>query len=193
MKTKLAIIAILLFLVGCKQEINSPESIAEKYLSELSSDLSEFGFYNARNHDCRSLVLMENEQADSIISGGKIPTMSELFDKYFQDDRHFYRWELMDISNDTIDIYKVFDLTSKEGKILLEANMNLRTSASKKIIRNEKAATFLDCECIPFYRQKYKIAPLHIDFEGDKYRIAQVGVIKHPEYGYKVVSFTWEE
>ncbi|MDE6340673.1 MAG: hypothetical protein K2K97_12975, partial [Muribaculaceae bacterium] len=99
MKTKLVLILVVLYLVGCNNKnVDSPESTAEKYLRELSSDLSKLGFYNGREHNSRDLALMNKEQADSIISGGEVPKMSELFDKYFQDSKMFYRWELLDIS-----------------------------------------------------------------------------------------------
>lgn len=192
MKKLITILLLAFIIVGCKKDIGTPESAAEKYLSDLSSDLSELGFYSSVNHDNRSLALMLNEQADSIISGGKIPAMSELFDKYFQDDKLFHRWELMEKGNDTIDIYKVFDLTNETDATMLDAYLSMESYASKKIIRTEKAATFRDFENIPIYKLKYKIDPVHIDFEGDKYKVAEVGVIKHPEDGYKIVSFIWE-
>lgn len=192
MKKLITILLLAFIIVGCKKDIGTPESAAEKYLSDLSSDLSEFGFYNARNHDNRSLALMINEQADSIISGGKIPAMSELFDKYFQNDKLFHRWELIGKASDTVALYRVCDLTEKNGKIMLDAYMSLERNSSKKIIHAEKAATFLDFENVPIYNLKYKIDPVHVDFDGDKYKVAYVGVIKHPEDGYKVVSFMWE-
>lgn len=193
MKKLITILLLAFIIVGCKKDIGTPESAAEKYLSDLSSDLSEFGFYNARNHDNRSLALMINEQADSIIIGGEIPAMSELFDKYFQDDKLFHRWELIEKGNDTIDIYKVFDLTNETDATMLDAYLSMESYASKKIIRAGNAAAFLDIENAPLYKLKYKIDSEHIDFEGDKYKIAEVVVLKLPEKGYKVVSFRWEE
>lgn len=191
---KIITIFLLAFIiVGCKKDIGTPESVAEKYLSDLSSDLSEFGFYSAANHDNRSLVLMTNEQADSIISGGEIPAMSELFDKYFQDDKMFYRWELMGKVDNTINLYQVCDLTDKAGKIMLDAYMSLERNSSKKIIRTENAATFLEFENVPICKLKYKIDPMHVDFEGDKYKTVEIEVINHPEDGYKVVSFIWDK
>ena len=192
MKKIITILLLAFIIVGCKKDIGTPESAAEKYLSDLSSDLSELGFYNARNHDNRSLALMMNEQADSIIISGEIPAMSELFDKYFEDNKRFYRWELIGKASDTIALYRVCDLTEKNGKIMLDAYMSLERNSSKKIIHTEKAATFLDFENVPIYNLKYKIDPVHVDFDGEKYKVAYVGVIKHPEDGYKVVSFMWE-
>lgn len=192
MKKLITILLLVFMIVSCKKDIGTPEGTAEKYLSDLSSDLSELGFYSAVNHNNRSLALMKNEQADSIISGGEIPTMSELFDKYFQDNKVFYRWELIGKASDAIALYRVCDLTEKNGKIMLDAYMSLERNSSKKIIRTEKVATFLEFENVPLYKLKYKIDPVHIDFEGDKYKVAEVGVIKHPEDGYKVVYFVWE-
>lgn len=193
MKKLITILLLIFMIAGCKKDIGSPESAADKYLSDLSSDLSELGFYSAVNHDNRSLALMMNEQADSVISGGEIPAMSYLFDKYFEDNKMFYRWELIGKAFDTIALYRVCDLTEKNGKIMLDAYMSLERNSSKKIIRTEKAATFRDFENIPIYKLKYKIDPVHIDFEGDKYKVAEVGVIKHPDDGYKVVSFMWDK
>ena len=191
MRKLIAILLLAVVMAGCKKNIGTPESTAEQYLNDLSSDLSELGFYSAVNHDNRSLALMLNEQADSIISGGKIPAMSALFGKYFQDNKIFYRWELIEKANDTINLYQVCDLPDKTGKIMLDAYMSLERNASKKIIRTENAATFLDLENVPLYKIKYKIDSRHVDFVGDEYRIATVVVIKHPEDGYKVVSFMW--
>lgn len=192
MKINLTIfLALLISLTSCKSP-ETPESVADKYLCDLRSDLSELGFYNSVNHDNRSLALMLNEQADSIISGGKIPAMPELFDKYFQDDKLFHRWELMEKGNDTIDIYKVFDLTNETDVTMLDTYLSMESYASKKIIRAGNAAAFLDIENAPLYKLKYKIDSGHIDFEGDKYKIAEVVVVKLPEKGYKVVSFIWE-
>lgn len=58
MKKLITILLLAFIIVGCKKDIGTPENAAEKYLSDLSSDLSEFGFYNAHNHDNRSLALM---------------------------------------------------------------------------------------------------------------------------------------
>lgn len=193
MRMKLIIVSVLLFLIGCdSSKINSPEAIAEKYLSELSSDLSEHGFYNARKHDSRSAVLIYNEQADSIISRGKIPTYSELSKKYFQDNKYFYRWEYLGISADTIDIYQVWDFTN-----MPEAERNVRLELLEKdsywkpVKITDIAAVIVEHENVPKYTIKYKIDKTHVDFVGDTYNVAEVGVIQHPEYGYKVVSLTW--
>lgn len=185
------IITMLIWLASCKPS-ETPESVAEKYLCDLRSDLSELGFWNAVEHDNRSLALMLNEQADSIIGGGKIPAMSELFDKYFQNDKAFSCWKLLDMSECSINLYRVFDLTKKTDRIMLDAYLSMKSYASKKIIRAGNAATFLDFENIPLYKIKYKIDSRHVDFVGDEYRVATVGIIKHPEDGYKVVSFMWE-
>ena len=194
MKTKLAILAMSLCLAGCNKNIDTPEVIAEKYLSELSSDLSELGFYNARKHNSRSAVLIYNEQADSIINGGQIPTYSELSKKYFQDDRYFYRWEYLDISTDTVNIYRVWDFTNmpeEERKTRLE--LLGKDSYWKPVKITDIAAVIIEYENVPKYTIRYKIDKTHIDFVGDKFKEAKVEVIKHPDKGYNVVSFTWNE
>lgn len=193
MKIKLVmIIALLMSLASCKPT-ETPESVAEKYLCDLQSDLSELGFWNAVEHDNRSLALMENEQADSVISGGKIPAMPELFDKYFQNNKAFSRWELLDMSECSVNLYRVFDLAKKTDKIMFDAYMSLEENTSKKVIRSGNAATFLDFENVPLYKLKYKIDERHVDFVGDEYCVATVGVIQHPEHEYKVVSFMWNK
>lgn len=193
MKKVIAIMAVvLLVMAGCTKDIGTPEDVAEKYLNDLSTDLRELVFYCALNHDNRSLALMINERADSIISGGKIPTMSELSDKYFEDDKVFYHWELEDKSCDSINLYKVFDLTDETDVIMFDTYMSMESYASKKIIRRENAATFLDEENVLLYKLKYKIDPVHEDFKGDIYKVAEVGVIKEPQLGYRVVSFMWD-
>ena len=103
MKKLITLLLLASVIAGCKNNIDTPESAAEKYLNDLSSDLSD--------HDNRCLALMINEQADSIISGGKIPAMSKLFDKYFEDDKIFYRWEFLEMSVDSIGQYQVWDFT----------------------------------------------------------------------------------
>lgn len=191
-KIKLTVFVVLLCLVGCKQNYDTPETIAEKYLMELSSDLSEFGFYNARKHDSRNFALIKNEQSDSIISGGEIPSTSELFNKYFQETKMFHRWELKEKSYNTINLYKVFDLTDRTDSIMLDTYMSIESHTLTKIVRRMNAATFLEMENVPFCTLTYSIDPMHLDFKGDVYNTAEVGVIKHPEYGYKIVSFTWK-
>lgn len=195
MKTKLTVLAMLLCLVSCSHKaLDSPEDVAEKYLSELSSDLSELGFYNTRKHDSRSAVLIYNEQADSIISGGQIPTYSELSKKYFQDDKYFYRWEYLDISTDTVDIYQVWDFTNMPEE---ERNTRLellgKDSYWKPVKITDIAAVIVEHENVPKYTIRYKIDKTHIDFVGDKFKEAEVAVIKYPDKGYKVISFTWNE
>lgn len=63
---------------------------------------------------------------------------------------------------------------------------------SKLIKINERMAIILEYT-IPLYKMRYKIDEYHEAFVGNKYRIATLGVIKHPEHGYKVVSFMWEK
>lgn len=193
MKKLITILLLAFIIVGCKKDIGTPESAAEKYLSELNSDLSEFGFYNARNHDNRSLALMMNEQADSIISGGEIPAMSELFDKYFEDNTRFYRWELIDMSADSIGQYLVWDFTEmSDAEKSARIDLLNKGYFGKPIKQTDVAAVMLEHENVPRYTLRYKIDSHHVDFAGDEYRIATLGVIKHPEDGYKVVSFIWD-
>ncbi|WP_300905695.1 hypothetical protein, partial [uncultured Bacteroides sp.] len=57
----------------------------------------------------------------------------------------------------------------------------------------EKAAAILEHKDIPMYLLRYKMDSRHVAFVGDEYCIVNVGVIKHPEDGYKVISFMWDE
>lgn len=194
MKKAILIITLTVLIVGCKKEIDTPESAAEKYLSDLSSDLSELGFYSAVNHDNRSLALMINEQADSIISGGEIPAMSELFDKYFQDDKIFYRWEFLDMSVDSISQYQVWDFTEMpDAEKSTRIDLLNKGHFGKPIKQTDVAAVMLEHENVPLYTLRYKIDSRHVDFVGDEYSIATLGVIKLPEKGYKVVSLIWDK
>lgn len=181
-------------IIGCKNEISTPESAAEKYLSDLSSDLSELGFYSAVNHDNRSLALMMNEQADSIISGGEIPAMSDLFNKYFQDNKMFYRWKFLDMSVDSIGQYLVWDFTEMSD-VEKSTRIDLLNKGyfGKPIKQTDVAAVILEQENVPLYTLRYKIDSRHVDFVGDEYSIATLGVIKLPEKGYKVVSLIWDK
>lgn len=193
MKKLITILLLEFIIVGCKKDIGTPESAAEKYLSDLSSDLSEFGFYNARNHDNRSLALMMNEQADSIINGGEMPAMSELFDKYFEDNKLFYRWESLDMSVDSIGQYQVWDFTEmSDAEKSARIDLLNKGYFGKPIKQTELAAVILEQENAPLYTLRYKIDSRHIDFKGEEYQTATVKVIANHEDGYKVVSFMWE-
>lgn len=64
---------------------------------------------------------------------------------------------------------------------------------NSKLIRiNDRMAIILEY-AIPLYKMRYKIDEHHEAFIGNKYRIATLGIIKHPEDGYKVVSFMWDK
>lgn len=184
---------LLAVAAGCTKDIGTPESAAEKYLNDLSGDLQRLGFYSAVSHDYfRSPALMLNEQADSIISGGYIPTLSELSDKYFKDDKVFYRWKFIEMSVDSIKQYEVWDFTE-----MIDAEKETRLDLLEKghfgklIKQTDVTAVVLEYENIPLYTLRYKIDSRHIDFKGEECSVASVGVIKHPEYGYRVVSFMW--
>lgn len=193
MKINLTIfLALLISLTSCKSP-ETPESVADKYLCDLRSDLSELGFYNARNHDNRSLALMLNEQADSIISGGKIPAMSELFDKYFEDNKRFYHWEFLDMSVDSIGQYLVWDFTEmSDAEKSARIDLLNKGCFGKPIKQTDVAAVILEHKDIPLYTLRYKIDSRHIEFKGEEYETAIVKVMADPEKGYKVVSFMWE-
>lgn len=193
MKKLITILLLASIIVGCKNNIDTPENAAEKYLSDLSSDLSEFGFYNARSHDNRSLALMMNEQADSIISGGEIPAMSELFDKFFQEDKMFYRWDFLDMSVDSIGQYLVWDFTGmSDAEKSARIDLLNKGYFGKPIKQTDVAAVILEQENVPLYTLRYKIDSRHIDFKGEEYQTATVKVMANPEDGYKVVSFMWK-
>lgn len=61
----------------------------------------------------------------------------------------FYHWELKEKTNDTIDIYRIFDLTKEMGANLLNDYMSIEPYASRKFFRAKNAATFLDIENVP--------------------------------------------
>ena len=194
MKKLITLLLLASVIAGCKNNIDTPESAAEKYLNDLSSDLSELGFYNARNHDNRSLALMINEQADSIISGGKIPPMSELFDKYFEDDKIFYRWEFLEMSVDSIGQYQVWDFTEMSATEKSARIDLLNKGHIGKLIKQiDIAAVILEYENVPLYALRYKMDSRHIEFKGEEYETATVKLIENPDKGYNIVSFTWDK
>ena len=194
MKIKLPIIiALILCFASCKPT-ETPESVADKALTEISNELlsgepcSTQGF---------SLALVYNDLANAFINGEDFPNSP--FDKYFQLEKPFSRWELIDVKEHSIDLYRIRDFTVKGGNIEHDAIMDIYKTEGgefngqklRKI--TETAAAILEHKDIPMYLLRYKMDSRHVAFVGDEYCIANVGVIKHPEDGYKVVSFMWDE
>lgn len=191
MKIKLAIFFVLL-LVSCKSA-ETPESVADSALREISNEL--LGGKPCSTKDF-SMALMNNDLAQAFISGSDLPTNP--FEKYFQLNKPFSRWELIDVSERAINLYRIWDFTVKGGNIEHDAILDIykkeggEYNGEKLCKITETAAVILEHKSIPMYLLRYKIDSRHVDFVGDEYRVATVGVIKHPEEGYKVVSFMWE-
>lgn len=196
MKIELSIILALLFcLVSCNPS-NTPEQFAEQAMEAISrgDDKSIKGLDNA---------LVFNEMAKAMLDSVEIP--DNLVAKYFQIGEPFFRWELIDIAEEKIDLYTIKDLTigesGEDGKyegVMYRTYLDLykgeggEFNGSKLIKINDRMAIILEY-AIPLYKMRYKIDEHHEAFIGNKYRIATLGVIRHPEHGYKVVSFMWEK
>lgn len=127
-----------------------------------------------------------------------------IVDKYFQIGEPFFRWELIDITEEKVDLYDLRDLTigesGEDGKyegVMYRAYLDLYKkeggeSGNSKLVKiDERKAIILEYG-ISLYKLRYKIDEHHEAFVGNKHRTATLGVIKHPENGYKVVSFMWE-
>lgn len=145
---------------------------------------------------------MFNDMAKAVLDSVEIP--DNLVERYFQIGETFAQWELIDISEKSIDLYTLKDLTVGEsgadGKyegVMYRTYLDLYKKEggefnNSKLVRiNESMAIILEY-AIPLYKMRYKIDEHHEAFIGNKYRIATLGIIKHPEHGYKVVSFIWE-
>ena len=85
----------------------------------------------------------------------------------------------MDISNDTINMYKVWDFTTMTEA---EKENRLKLLDKKPIKQTDVAAVIPDFQNVPIYVLRYKIDKTHKEFVGDNFKIAEVRVIKDPEY-----------
>lgn len=194
MRFKLPIvIALILCFASCKLT-ETPESVADKVLTEISNELLSGEPCSTKDF---SLALVYNDLAKAFINGEGFPNSP--FDKYFQLDKPFSRWELIDVKEHSIDLYRIWDFTVKGGNIEHDAILDIYKTEGgefngQKLCKiTETAAAVLTHRDIPMYLIRYKMDKTHTDFVGNEYRTATVGVIKHPEDGYKVVSFMWDE
>ena len=195
MKINLTIfLALLISLTSCNSS-DSPEMFAEQAMEAISrgDDKSINGLDNA---------LVFNDMAKAVLDSVEIP--GNLVERYFQIGETFAQWELIDISEESIDLYTLKDLTVGEsgadGKyegVMYRTYLDLYKKEggefnNSKLVRiNESMAIILEY-AIPLYKMRYKIDEHHEPFIGTKSRIATLEVIKHPKDGYKIVSFMWE-
>lgn len=194
MKIKLPIIiALMLCFASCKPT-ETPESVADKVLTEISNELLSGEPCSTKDF---SLALVYNDLAKAFINGEDFPNSP--FDKHFQLDKPFSRWKLIDVKEHSIDLYRIWDFTVKGGDIEHDAILDIYKSEGgefngEKLCKiTETAAAILKHKDIPMYLLRYKMDSRHVAFVGDEYSIATVGVIKHPEDGYRIVSFMWDE
>lgn len=196
MKIKTSIIvALMLCILSSCGSSDTPEKFAEQAMEAISrgDDQSVKGLDNA-------LVFDEMIRAMS----DSVECHDNLVRKYFQIGEPFFRWELIDTKESSIDLYTLKDLTIGEsgegGKyegVMYRTYLDLykkeggEFNNSKLVKINERMAVILEYS-IPLYKMRYKIDEHHEAFVGNKHRTAILGVIKHPENGYKVVSFMWE-
>lgn len=196
MKIKLSIIlALLICLVSC----DSAESVAESALQKLGDGrysepvVGDLKFTRELVEGNEfSMALVENAKAQSFIEGEEI---SQNLDKaYFQKDQIFDNWRLIEKQETTIDLYELreryqmrFLYEDNDNEAELDSLMffNIIELYKDKIKKQtETAVAYIVEKDVPLYFLRYKV---------DGSSIVKLGVIKHPEHGYKVVSFMWEK
>lgn len=190
---KLYLIASLFFIVACGSH-DTLECVAEKALESISRGEKTELLHGA---------LVVNAQAEAFIKNDHIPTRWELHKQYFQIGDLFYRWDLIDIKKCEVALYHISDFTfDKGGKydgLLYREYLNLYKKEGGEyngrilVKITDIAAAILEYKDVPLYELRYKIDSHHVEFVGNEYRIATISVIKHPESGYRVVSFVWEK
>lgn len=200
MKIKLAIIiALLMSLASCKPS-GTPESVADEVLSKLHDEWLESGQCTLAPFD---MSLVTNAQAKAFVEDKDIPNRNTIIDSLFQIRKPFFNWELDSIIELTTDLYQLCDFTlDKGGKyegLMYKAHLDIYkkeggVSDGHKLCKiTETAAAVMEYENVPMYLIRYKMDKTHTEFVGNEYRIVTVGVIKHPEDGYKVVSLVWDK
>ena len=199
MKIKLVImIALLMSLASCNSS-ETPEDVAERVLKELHNEWIEKGVCSLTPFN---MALVSNAQAKAFMNGKDIPTRSILVDSLFQIDEPCFSWEFDSVIESTTDLYRLSDFTwDKGGKnegLMYKEYLDLfkkeggEFNGQKLCKITETAAVILEYKDVPLYLIRYKVDSRHVDFVGDEYNTATVGVIKHPEEGYKVVYFMWD-
>lgn len=197
MNIRLSIIAaLLLCIVSACSSSDTPEKFAEQAMEAISrgDDKSIKGLDNAFVVDEMVRAMLDSVECSD-----------NLLDKYFQIGEPFFRWELIDTDQELIDLYTLKDLTIGEsgegGKyegVMYRTYLDLykkeggEFNNSKLVKINERMAIILEYD-IPLYKMRYKIDEHHEAFVGNKHHTAILGIIEHPEHGYKVVSFMWED
>ncbi|WP_298026362.1 hypothetical protein [uncultured Alistipes sp.] len=200
MKIKLPIIiALILCFASCKPT-ETPESVADKALQKLHSEWLDNGRHSLAHF---SMELVTKAQAEVFIKGKEIPNRSVLIDSLFQIDKTFFTWELDSIIERTTPLYELCDFTLDNGSkyegLMQKAYLDIYKKEGgefdgKKLCKiTETAAAVLAHRDVPMYLIRYKMDKIHTEFIGNEYCTATVGVIKHPEDGYKVVSFMWDK
>lgn len=93
----------------------------------------------------------------------------------FQKDQLFNDWKLIDKREDKINLHQIREYQ--------EADTAIYKHLDNIVKMTDEYVVNVAYKGVPWYILRYKI---------DGTRIATLGVIKHPEHGYKVVSFMWE-
>lgn len=106
MKIKLVIMIALLISIASCNSSDSPEIFAEQAMEAISrgDDKSIKGLDNA---------LVFNGMVKAMLDSVEIP--DNLVERYFQIGEIFTQWELIDISEEKIDLYSIKDLTIGES------------------------------------------------------------------------------
>lgn len=198
MKIRISIIVSLLLCILPSCNSSSSDDALKDFAEQSMEAIS-------RGND-KSLSLSNALVIDEIVRSSldSVECTNNLVDKYFQIGESFSKWELINIAEEINDLYDLKDLTVGEsGENRKYEGVMYRTyldlyggeggeyNNSKLVKINEKMAIILEYG-IPLYKMRYKIDEHHEAFVGNKHRTATLGVIRHPENGYKVVSFMWE-
>lgn len=198
MKIRISIIVSLMLcaLSSCTSSSDDLKSFAEQYMEAFSR-----GDTSSLNGSNNALVIDEIVRA----SLDSVSSPDNVVDKYFQIGEPFIKWELLDITEEDVDLYDLRDLTvgdsgvgGKNEGAMYKAYLDLykkeggEVNNTKLIKINERMAIILE-KGVPLYHLRYKIDEHHKAYVGNIHRTVTLGVIKHPEHGYKIVSFMWED
>lgn len=197
MKIRISIIVALLLCI--LSSCSSPESVAEsalqkigdgRYSEPIAGDL-KFTRELVEGNEF-SLALVNSFKVESFIEGKEV--LQNLEKIYFQKGRIFENWKLIEKEEFSTNLYNMqerYQLHSlyEENETYAKTDSILFFKAieynkDKIVMQTETAVAYIEEENVPLYSLRYKVDGAHI---------VSIGVIKHPEHGYKVVSFMWED
>lgn len=189
------LICFLLFL-SCSPT-KKAEKVAEKALKEIGSgkyikdmtgvNLNKITLFS--NSDIFDNYEIQNYEASKFSEKKRIER-DLLMDAFFNTDVVFDHWELIEIRDIKIDLWRFVKKRSDENLDLLESygfdrketlsmdSLFFETDKKKPQFEyNDSCYKYLDYKDVPVFILKYKL---------DNKYIATINVVKHPNYGYKV-------